>query len=288
MKASRTPLPWPWRVAVTAATLAGFAALAWVAVHGILRWSTPGPAPVAVAPPADPAATILASGLWSGGNDAPGAPGSAPPNDARLLGVLAERDGKGLAVFRTRDGARVVAAGGELAPGTTLVSIGASGVRLRDAGGERTVELRREPFAKSDVPGPARAGAARPATAPTVVNRPTATSAACAAPSGFSGPIVKLHAELLEGLIAQPDSWKGMLAADGGVLVVREEGGFAAMIGLARGDRIAQANGIALLQPDDVTGAVLRPLVASQPVRIAGTRSGQAREVFIVNAGACP
>lgn len=99
---------------------------------------------------------------------------------------------------------------------------------------------------------------------------------------------MKLHAELLEGLIAQPDSWKGMLAADGGVLVVREEGGFAAMIGLARGDRIAQANGIALLQPDDVTGAVLRPLVASQPVRIAGTRSGQAREVFIVNAGACP
>ena len=60
------------------------------------------------------------------------------------------------------------------------------------------------------------------------------------------------------------------------------------MIGHARGDRIAQANAIALLQPDDVTGAVLRPLVANQSVRLAGTRSGQPREVFIVNAGACP
>ncbi len=289
MSEARAPLPFAWRAGVLAATAAAFALLVWVAVHWILRWSTPGPAPIAVAPSVDPVAVILASGLWSGGNDAPGAPGTAPPgDDVRLLGVLAERDGKGLAVFRTRDGARVVAAGGDLAPGTRLVSVGASSVTLRDAGGERTVELRREPAAKADVTGSARAGAPRSAAAPAVVNRPTASSAACAPPSGFSGPIVKLHAELLEGLIAQPDSWKGMLAADGGALAVREEGGFAAMIGLARGDRIAQANGIALLQPDDVTGAVLRPLVASQPVRIAGTRSGQTREVFIVNAGACP
>ena len=104
----------------------------------------------------------------------------------------------------------------------------------------------------------------------------------------FSGSILKLHAELLDGLIAQPESWRSMFAADNGSLVVREDGGFALMLGLARGDRIAQANGIALQQPDDVTGAVLRPLAASQPVRIAGSRNGQPREVLAVNASACP
>ena len=100
--------------------------------------------------------------------------------------------------------------------------------------------------------------------------------------------MLKLHAELLDGLIAQPDSWRAMFAADNGQLVVREEGGFAAMLGLARGDRLAQANGIALQQPDDVTGAVLRPLAASQPVRIRGSRGAMPREVLMLNAGACP
>jgi hypothetical protein len=204
----------------------------------------------------------------------------------RLLGVLAERDGKGLAVFRTREGARVVAAGAEVTAGTTLVAVDVSSVRLRDAGGERTVDMRRGPAAKAGVPTPTRAAAPK-STIPPVIGR-TAAPAACAAPPGFSGPMLKLHGELLEGLIAQPDSWRPMLASDNGALVVREDGGFAAMIGLARGDRIAQANGIALLQPDDVTGAVLRPLVASQSVRLAGSRSGQPREVYIVNAGTCP
>lgn len=287
MSDARTPLPFAWRAAVLVASAAAFTLLAWVAAHGIWRWASPRPASVAGAPPADPAATILASGLWSGGSDAPDAPGAAPPGDVRLLGVLAERDGKGLAVFRTREGARVVAAGGEVTAGTTLLAVDVSSVRLRDAGGERTVDLRRDPAAKAGTPTTTRAAAPKSATPPSVIGR-TAASAACAAPPGFSGPMLKLHGELVEGLIAQPDSWRPMLASDNGALVVREDGGFAAMIGLARGDRIAQANGIALLQPDDVTGAVLRPLVASQSVRLAGSRSGQPREIYIVNAGTCP
>ena len=217
----------------------------------------------------------------------PDTPGAVPPGDVRLLGVLAERDGKGLAVFRTREGARVVAAGGEVTAGTTLVAVDVSSVRLRDAAGERTVDLRRDPAAKAGVPAARRAAAPKSTTPPTVAGR-TAASAACTAPPGFSGPMLKLHGELLEGLIAEPDSWRPMLASDNGALVVREDGGFAAMIGLARGDRIAQANGIALLQPNDVTGAVLRPLVASQSVRLAGSRSGQPREIYNVNAGTCP
>ncbi len=286
MSDTRTPLPFAWRAAVLIVSAAAFALVTWVAAHWIWRWASPRPAAVAGAPPADPAATILASGLWSGGSDAPDATGAAPPGDVRLLGVLAEPEGKGLAVFRTREGARVVAAGGEVTAGTTLVAVDVSSVRLRDAAGERTVDLRRDPAAKASVPANTRAAAPK-ATTPPVIGR-TAASAACAAPPGFSGPMLKLHGELLEGLIAQPDSWRPMLASDNGALVVREDGGFAAMIGLARGDRIAQANGIALLQPDDVTGAVLRPLVANQAVRLAGSRSGQPREIYIVNAGTCP
>ena len=43
-----------------------------------------------------------------------------------------------------------------------------------------------------------------------------------------------------------------------------------------------------VLHPCRACGAVLRPLVASQSVRLAGSRSGQPREVYIVNAGTCP
>ena len=57
----------------------------------------------------------------------------------------------------------------------------------------------------------------------------------------------------------------------------------AAMLGLKRGDRIEQANGIALTTPDDVIGAVLRPLASNQPVRVAGSRDGQPRELWLRN-----
>jgi len=59
------------------------------------------------------------------------------------------------------------------------------------------------------------------------------------------------------------------------------------MLGLKRGDRVQQANGIALTTPDDVSSAVLKPLVASQAVRLTGTRDGQPRELLLLNAGAC-
>jgi hypothetical protein len=272
-------------LAVAVATGAAFVLLAWVVAHWLWRWAAPA-SPVVLAPaPQDPAATIVASGLWAGGSDAPADAPTAAPADLALVGVLAERDGGGLAVFRTRDGARVVAAGAEIAPGTRLVAIDRFSVRLADAGGERTLELRREPAARGPAPAAARAPAA-PARAPAAPTR--AVAAGCAIPAGFTGAVLKLHGELLEGMIAQPESWRAMFAPDNGQIVVREEGGFATMLGLTRGDRLAQANGIALQQPDDVTGAVLRPLVASQPVRIRGSRNGAMREVLIQNAGACP
>jgi hypothetical protein len=273
------------RMLILAATVAAFVLFAWVAAHWIWRWASPPTPRASVPAPADPAATILASGLWAGGSDAPAAAATSAPTDLRLIGVLAERDGKGVAVFRTRDGTRVVTAGSEIAPGVKLESVDAWSVRVTDASGGRTIELKRD--AAPSPSTPARAPAAGVAPKVGVVT-PRATTPACAVPNGFSGPVLKLHAELLDGLIAQPDSWRAMLAADNGQLVVREDGGFATMLGLAKGDRLVQANGIALQQPDDVTGAVLRPLAQSQPVRVVGSRAGQAREVLIQNATACP
>ena len=87
----------------------------------------------------------------------------------------------------------------------------------------------------------------------------------------------------MNGLIAQPDSWRALLEPSTGALLVRDESGFAAMLGLKRGDRIEQANGIALLSADDVVSAVLRPLVSNQPVRLTGSRDGQPRELWLRN-----
>ena len=60
------------------------------------------------------------------------------------------------------------------------------------------------------------------------------------------------------------------------------------MLGMRAGDRMTQANGIALASVDDVLLALVKPLVANQPVRVAGTRDGKPAEWLFVNAGACP
>ena len=65
--------------------------------------------------------------------------------------------------------------------------------------------------------------------------------------------------------------------------MVTHESGFSAMLGLKAGDRIAQANGIALRSPDDVTSAVLRPLIANQGVHITGSRGGAPQELWLAN-----
>jgi hypothetical protein len=94
------------RTSAAVATLAAMALLA--AVAAWWGWQAFGPAAVRIVPaaPADPAAAILASGLLSAAgpaaapapvkDDAPLATG-----DTRLLGVFAERDGGGYALFRS-------------------------------------------------------------------------------------------------------------------------------------------------------------------------------------------
>ena len=268
------------RALVAILTLAAAAAFAIAAAY----WATQALAPAAVhipaAQPADPVAAILASGLMR-------APGAAPPapvpakdesvlasGDTRLLGVLAERDGHGYALFRLASGPKLVAHGQEIAQGATLVAVRPDGITIRDAGGERRVALRGEPAPK-----------APPAT---VATAKSSRNPACAPPPGFKGAILRLNAELFQGIIGKPESWAAMVVADQGALAVRDDGGFVAMLAMKKGDRLLQANGEPLSAPDDVVGAVLRPLASQQAVRVTGTRDGQPREWLLLNAGSCP
>ena len=195
--------------------------------------------------------------------------------DLRLLGVFAQQDGRGYALFRagTR-GALLVAAGDEVAPGVRLDSVQPDGVTLIE-GGERA----RDRYCAA--PRPRRRRARRAASK-------TASSATCAAPAGFSGQIIRLNAELLTGMIGAPDTWKALLQPGPGGLVVRDQSGFAGMMGLRNGDHVERANGIALSLPEDVAATVLKPLTRSQPVRVAGTRDDKPQQWLYLNAGACP
>jgi type II secretory pathway component PulC len=195
--------------------------------------------------------------------------------DTRLLGVFAERDGQGYALFRLSSGPRLVGRGQEIAQGATLVAVRPDGITIRDAGGERRIVLRGEPPPK-----------AAPATTAMAAKSPR--NPACVPPPGFKGTILRLNAELFQGIIGKPESWAAIVVPDQGALAVRDDSGFVAMLAMKKGDRLLQANGVPLSAPDDVVRAVLRPLASQQPVRVTGTRDGAPREWLLLNAGTCP
>ena len=70
--------------------------------------------------------------------------------------------------------------------------------------------------------------------------------------------------------------------------IVRDQSGFAGMLGLKNGDRVELANGIPLALPSDIASTVLQPLTKSQAVWVAGTRDGKPQQWLFLNAGACP
>jgi len=267
------------RVAGGLAALVALAILAVVIAYWGWQIVAPPRVHVPAAPPADPASALLASGLFAGPSAAapPSGGSDAAPQvlggDVRLLGVFAEPNGRGYALFRMASGPRLVAAGTEIAPGATLTEVGPDGIRVRDAGGERRIDLR--PTAQRPAASAATESVAKAASA--------TVRSACAPPVGFKGDVIALNAELMGGLIAQPESWRALVEPANGALVVRDDSGFSAMLGLKRGDRIAQANGIALTAPEDIVGAVLRPLAAKQTVRITGVRDGRTRELWLRN-----
>jgi Type II secretion system protein C len=271
--AEAPPAPWRWRALAAVALVAALALLALVLAHWGWRWF--GPAPLSLPPErsdGDPERRIADAHLFGTAAPAAATEPSVAIGDLRLLGVFAERDGAGYALFRAGSrGALFVAAGGEVSPGMRLEAVTADGVTLLQNGARRRLTL-----------GPTRAAEGkRVAAAPS-------RSAQCAAPSGFSGPVVRLNAELLSGMIAAPDTWKALLQPATGGLVVRDQSGFAGMMGLHSGDHVERANGIALALPEDVAGNVLRPLTRSQQVWVTGTREGKPQQWLYLNAGACP
>jgi hypothetical protein len=286
--APRAPLR--WRVAAWLATAAAVGALTLVGVHWGWRWFGPTPATVpAPAMPARLAPAIVATPLFGRAN----APAATAPDtasvqpaaaqlqgDTRLLGVLAQRNGGGYALFRLGDrGPVLVAAGNNIAEDVTLVSVQVDGVRVRDRGVERELLLR------AAAPRSAAAMAAAPAR---VAAASGGVRTGCGAPAGFKGPVYRLNAELLTGIASQPDSWTALLAPVAGGLAIRDQSGFASMLGMKPGDRIAQANGIALSGVNEVLVAFVKPLIANQAVHVVGLRDGKRAEWLFLNAGTCP
>ncbi|MFO1302779.1 MAG: type II secretion system protein N [Burkholderiales bacterium] len=268
------------RLLAMAAALASGAVLATVVAYWGTRALAPAPVHIPPAAPADPVAAILASGLMRAPAAAAAPQAEAKKDetlsgDARLLGVFAERDGRGYALFRLPTGPKLVAQGQDIAQGAKLVAVRPDGITIRDAGGERGVALRGEPPPK---PAPANA----------TVAAKSARNPACMPPPGFKGTVLRLNAELFQGIVNKPETWTAMVTPDQGALAVRDDSGFVTMLAMKKGDRLLQANGIPLSAPEDVVGAVLRPLASAQSVRVTGTRDGQPREWLLLNAGTCP
>lgn len=281
---------WVNRIAAGGALLLALIAAALVVAS--VGWRVLGPAPVPTAPgaAAEPLPTILASGLWGGAADATPVPVDAAPRtitDVRLLGVMAERNGAGYALFRLPDGPRFVGRGQDVTEGLRLTAVRPEGVTLRDRGSDRTMELRADP--KAPVPPASTSTSAAIAAAPAGGTRVAAIrNPVCTPPAGFKGAVLRLNAELFQGIVAKPESWTALVMPDRGALVVRDDSGFIAMLAMKRQDRLEQANGIALAAPEDIVGAVLKPLAGQQAVRITGMRDGAPREWLLLNAGTCP
>ena len=264
------------RLVAAVALLVALALLAAVLAYWGWRWF--GPAPVTLPPEradGDPMRHIADAHLFgAAAATATSTNPTAASGDLRLLGVFAQRDGKGYALFRAGSrGPLFVATGSDVISGTHLQAVRPDGVTLEQAGARRELALR-------------PAGASGNVK---VAALPTADRAAqCAPPAGFTGSVVRLNAELLSGMISAPDTWKALVQPGPGGLIVHDQSGFAGMMGLRNGDHVERANGIALALPEDIAGTVLRPLTRSQPVAVSGSRDGKPQQWLYLNAGACP
>jgi hypothetical protein len=262
------------RIAVVLAWLLALGLLALTLAHWGWKWFGPTAVSIPVTiPDNDVSRRVSEAKLFGVASSSTTAGATAPSlGDLRLLGVFALRDGGGYALFRSARGPQIVASGQDIGPGVRLEAVRPEGVSLSDGGVRRDLALR------APATG-ARAGA-------TIAQN--TKPAGCAVPTGFTGPIVRLNAELLGGMTGAPDAWKALLETAPGALVVRDQSGFAGMLGLKNGDRVERANGVPLVLPSDIASTVLQPLTKSQAVWVAGTRDGKPQQWLFLNAGACP
>ena len=272
------------KLAAALCTWVAGAALACVVAYFGWRVFGPSATHLPIAGPANPAATLVAANLFGGAGTPAAEQGAVLASDARLLGIIAEPGQRGYALFRLASGPKLVEQGREIASGVTLTAVHADAVTIRDGAGERRFELRSETASRPPRPLPQTASRAVPPAPPRATATRTAAGATCGPPAGFGGAVVRLNTELMGGLGAESVQWNALLTPVEGGLLVREGNGFAAMLGLREGDRLAQANGVALGAPDDVGTAIVRPLVANQGVRLIGSRNGTTQELWLANA----
>lgn len=271
-------LPMRWKVVAVVALLVALALLALTLAHWGWRWFGPTPmAIVATAQDTNDARRLADAHLFGTALPA-AAPGAVAATtglgDLRLLGIIVQHNGQGYALFRapTR-GPLLIATGQDIANGVKLDAIRPNGVTVIDGGVRRDIQLR------------AALQTEKPRAAVTAVNN---GASACAPPAGFSGPVVRLNAELLSGMMNTADAWQALVEPGAGALIVRDQSGFATNLGLRNGDRVESANGVALAIPADIPAMVLQPLTRSQAVWLAGSRDGKPQHWLYLNAGACP
>jgi hypothetical protein len=263
-----------WKIAAVLALLLALGLFALSVAHWGWKWFGPAPATISVTiPDSDATRRVVDARLFGVAPPSIAVGASAGLGDLRLLGVFALRDGGGYALFRTARGPLIVSAGQDIGAGVRLDAVRPDGVTLIDGGVRREIALR---------------SAASVDARPVIGVVQNAKPSACAVPAGFAGPIVRLNAELLGGMTGAPDAWKALLEAAPGALIVRDQSGFAGMLGLKNGDRVERANGIPLVIPGDIAATVLQPLTKSQAVWVAGTRDGKPQHWLYLNAGACP
>ena len=203
---------------------------------------------------------------------------SAAPlqGDARLLGVFAERDGEGYALFRSPDrGPLLVRGGQDIAQGRDARSRCAATA----CAFATTARCARSRCATA---GRASTGAG----APTATRASAAPRAACAPPAGFKGPSSGSTPSCWPASTRSRTAGRRCSSPDNGGLAVRDDSGFAAMLGMsARRSHRRRPTASRWQRPTTSLVAVVRPLVASQPVRVAGTRDGKPARVAVRQRG---
>ena len=194
-------------------------------------------------------------------SDAPRRPrraaASAPATlqgDTRLLGVFAGSDGTGHALFRLRDrGPVLVRSGEDIAKDVTLLEVRPDGVRIRDHG-----ETRELASAHGAAPAPRRRGE----------RRVRAERAPARRPPGYTGPVYRSTPNCSRASPRDRTAGRRCSRRSPAASRCATDSGFAAMLGMKPGDRMAQANGIALTGIDDIAGR-LRQAAGREP---AGAR----------------
>ena len=256
------------------ALAASCALLAWILAFWFWNWSAPeykGRAHGLV----DAAAVRLAeSGIFGRaelpGNAVAGAGAPAASGDPRLIGVLAEADGRGWALLKlSQGGVKLLREGQEIEAGNRLEKVLPAAVEISKAGERRTLPL-------------------RASEAPRAAPQPKSlASGSCPLNAEERKRAYFVRPELLPGLAQSFDTARKLFRQEGSTWVVSQSDPALSALGFAAGDRIEKGNGVLLHNEDLLRTAIVEPVMQNRVLRLSGTRGGKPREWIYVNAALC-